>query len=162
MTGRPKLALFSQNIEALGGDDWFFDQVATGIGLPKIAAQVGCSRTQLYCWMDLEPGRRERYAEAKKMAAESLADEAHDIPEELVGKRIQPVDVQLAKLRWDAKLKRAAQLDPENYGEKAGVQITVDIGQLHLDALKAKGSMTLQARPVAPLQIAGPTKGTEG
>lgn len=154
MTGRPKLALFSQRIEQLGGDDWFFDQVAADTTMGAIAEQVGCSRPQLYAWMDDGEGRRERYKAAQKIAAEGCAESAHQIPEDLVGRPIEPVHVQLAKLRVDTKMKRAAQLDPETYGEKqAGISLNLNIGQLHLDALRAKGSMTLATQTSAPAQI---------
>lgn len=144
MTGRPKLQLFSQTIEGLGGDDWFFDQVAGCTPMQKIAEQVGCSRPQLYAWMNDKPGRRERYKEAQKVAAAGYAEDSASVLDDLDGRPIEPVHVQLARARSDQKWKMATVLDRETYGEnKAGLNVTIDIGQLHLDALRAKGSMSL-------------------
>jgi hypothetical protein len=152
MPGRPKLQMFAQTIESLGGDDWFFGQVEGAVSMPKIALQVGCSKSQLYAWMDLLPGRRERYERAKKMSAETLAEDAHDIPEELASRKVfAPQDVALAKLRVDTKMRRAAQIDPEHYGEKAGINVNVlNVGELHLDALRKLGSMSI-AKPEIPV-----------
>jgi hypothetical protein len=158
LTGRPKLGAFSQKIEQLGGDDWFFDQVAKPTTMQKIAEQVGCSRPQLYMWMDAKEGRRERYEQAKKIAAHGYAEDSSAVVEELADKPVEPAMVQLAKLRAEQKWKMAAVLDRDTYGDKSGgVSLTIDIGQLHLEALKAKGSMQLAKPELAQFGIPGPS-----
>lgn len=147
MTGMPIGQGFAAKIEELGGDDWVFDQIADGKTWGHIAEQVGCSRSWISSvWVKMREGRRDRLKEARKDAAPHVFDDGGQILEDLAklpASEVTPAKVQLGRARADHFLKRAAFLDPESFGEKPGVQITVDIGQLHLDALRAKGSMTL-------------------
>jgi hypothetical protein len=47
-------------------------------------------------------------------------------------------DVPLAKLRVDTKLKVAAMFNREDFGERKGTSITVNVGNLHLDAMRRR------------------------
>lgn len=156
MTGRPLGQAYSSKIAELGGDDWFFGRVAGGAKMAHIALEVGCSREWLYTWLKQAPGRRERFKEAQRDAAPLVHEDAGEIPaalEKLPKEELTPARVQVAKLRYDHEMSRARILDPETFGEKAGISVNIDIGQLHLDALRAKGSMTLQAKPAEPLAL---------
>lgn len=160
MTGNPNAHAFMARMNELGGeisgDEWFYAQVGGGLTMQAIAEQIGCSRQWLYTWLK-GPGRKERFKEAQRDAAPLVFEDGGKILDDLKdvkGRDLSPAVVQVARARADFHIKRASVLDPETFGEKAGVQITVDIGQLHLDALRAKGSMTLY--PKAETKTLGP------
>lgn len=145
MTGTPIGQAFSAKISELGGDDWFFGEVADGRKMQQIADMVGCSRQWLYIWLKA-PGRKERFKEAQRAAAPLVHEDAGRIADALQNlptEELTPARVQVAKLRIEHEYARAKVLDPETFGDKAGLTVNIDIGQLHLDALRAKGSMTL-------------------
>src|SRR5687768_10926884 len=103
MAGRPLLNRLASDIEALGGDAWFFDLVAEGVSVQAIAREHlgGVSRALIYDWLNSDPsgGRRERLARARELAAEAHAEKAGEVLDELVGKKASSADVQLATQR---------------------------------------------------------------
>lgn len=165
MTGRPRGQAFSAKISELGGDDWFFEQVASGAKMQTIADQVGCSRVWLYTWLKQAPGRKDRFKEAQRDSAPLVHEDAAEIVdslESLPTEELTSARVAVAKLKMEHVNSRLRLLDPETFGEKAGISVQIDIGQLHLDALRAKGSMTLKpvdvpllGVPVDPIQDGG-------
>lgn len=167
MAGRPFLRALDQRIEQFGiaahgadvegtdmtpGELWFFDQVADGLSLQKIAAKCGVSRRQLYFWMDMD-GQKERrrglLAESREWSAEAHADKAGEILEGVGefdedGRRIplSAPEVALAKERSGYRRWLAGVRDPGQYGDKRGqVNVNLSVGELHLDALMAHGRM---------------------
>jgi hypothetical protein len=160
LTGHPIGSAFAARIDELGGEDWVFGQIADGKTLQSIADQVPCSRQWLSSiWMK-GPGRKDKLREARKESAPLVAEDAGDILERtaaLPTEQLTPARVQIDRARADHQLKRAAFLDPETFGEKQGVSLTIDIGQLHLEALKAKGSMQLAKPELAQFGIPGPS-----
>lgn len=162
MTGMPRGQAFSAKIEELGGDDWFFGEVAGGAKMQQIADKVGCSRVWLYTWLKFVPGRKERFKEAQREAAPLVFEDAGRIPEELQNMdtaALTPARVQVGKLRYEHELARARHLDPETFGEKAGISVSLNFGELHLGALQKYGSMSL-AKP-EPLVLEGHTEPDE-
>ena len=66
--------------------------------------------------------------------SQSALDEAMDIADEPVA---SSADVQPNRLRTDTRFKIAGWWNPE-YSEKAKLEVSVDFGQLHLDALRRR------------------------
>lgn len=159
---RPFLQSVNKRIEEMGGDDWIFEQIADGVPMKKIAEQVGCSRPYLYNWRDQKPhkeARRERWAEAMKASAESQAEDAGVILDELAESPglLIPVDVQLAQARSKYRQWLAEVRDKETFGGgKSGPAVVLNIHALHLDALRQVGSMSLAVEQPAALIAAGP------
>jgi hypothetical protein len=65
-------------------------------------------------------------------------DEAMDIADEPVA---SSADVQRNRLRTDTRLKITGWWNPE-YSDKAKLEVSVDFGQLHLDALRRRALRT--------------------
>lgn len=144
---RPLLQAINKKIEELGGDEWVFDQIADGKAIGKIAELVGCSRPYLYNWRDQKgPGREERkrlWAEAIKASAEAHAEKAGEVLDDLSSKDLLiPADVTLATARSKYSQWLAGVRDKEAFGDAKGqVNLNLNFGQLHLDALRQAGSM---------------------
>ena len=78
-----------------------------------------------------KPEYRDKYEQAKKIAAEMWIEKGL-----LSVETAAPDTVGVAKLQWGAATYMASKLDPDTYADKAGVQVNVNLGQLHLDALR--------------------------
>lgn len=130
--GQPILKKMWQDIEAMGGVDRIIERHANGETLGSIAAELGVSRGFMSWKINKVPGVKERLAEARRMRADVLAEEAlslaDGVPEDAMA--IRKVQTQVDVRKWLAGVN-----DPERYGtQKAAVQ--VNIGSLHLDALR--------------------------
>lgn len=147
MAGRPFLQALELKIEGLGGEDAaVFEPLADGASLGTIAAELGVSRPYMYVWRDHKEHRerrREKWELAMKLSASTHAELAGEVLEKLAAKGvITNADVNLAKARSEYRRWLAGKRDPEAFGDKQEqVQVNVSIGQLHLDALRARGSM---------------------
>lgn len=145
MAGRPFLRKVNARIEELGGDDWFFSMVGEGTPLREIAEEVGCSRGYLYVWLDQRPTkeeRRARYRAARRRSAEALEEEGREVLDDLAGDRgVSSAEVSLARSRANYRQWQAKVRDREQYGDRPGVEVNLSVGDLHLGALKAHGSM---------------------
>jgi hypothetical protein len=142
MPGRPKLQILEQKIRELGGDEWVFEQIADGVRPRVVAEKLGISRSFLYYWKDLRahPQRQEKWAFAMRVSAAAKAEEGEEILDELARRPIiTAADVGLATSRAKYRQWLASSLDKETYGTQAGVQVQVNVGSLHLDALRVAG-----------------------
>ena len=147
MSGRPFLQQISKSIESLGGDEWFFGRIINGDTMAAIAETVGCSRSFLYQWLDLKRDeRRAALAEARKLSADALVEDGGKLLDRLAGTHATSSEVSLAISRANRQW-RASRFNRELYGEpRAGVEVNVSIGTLHLDALRARGAMKVLER----------------
>ena len=131
MAGRPVRRNMLQRIEAAGGDDWLLEQVAAGRTLASIAEDVGITRPKLNAYLR-EEARRDSYVRAQEQAASALVDQSLAIVD-----AAEPQTVQVAKLRADTRRWIAGKLDRTQWGEQQGPLVNIDLGQLHLEALRS-------------------------
>lgn len=153
MAGRPILRKLSREIEDAGGIEHICDRIADGDTIGQIAESFGVSRRTLYTWRDIpahKDFRRKLWAEAMRCSAEaevekSIAD--FDRLDRVIGtdpvsgeelRRVPTsAEVQLATGRAKWRQWYAGVKDPERYGRKdEGVQVNVNLGSLHVEALK--------------------------
>lgn len=167
MAGRPFLDELCRLIDSLGGDDWVFSRMADGQSVGAIAAELAplmstksCDRRNLYFWRDRKEGRAAEWTASMKAAGSAYAEQGGKILDDLANQgTFGAQDVTLAAKRAEWRMKMAGALDRETFGDAPAVSLTVDIGQLHLEALRAKGSMSL-AKP-EPLVLEGHTEPDE-
>ena len=103
------------------------------LGHYTIAQDLGVHRPTLSTWLAGEEGRAARYAAAKKAGAAALAEEAVAIADGST-----PGTVVADRLRVDARTWLAGRWDPETFGDRAGVAVNVDLGDLFLRAHRAE------------------------
>lgn len=160
MASRPHLQNLSAQIEQLGGEDWVFDQIAAATPMREIAGHFtnpetgeAYSRQMVYAWIHAGGEEREKkWDEAKEIAAYIHAEEAGEV---LDGARvINSAEASLVKARSEYRKWLAQKFNRRTFGDDAGskVDLQLNIGQLHLDALRAANSQpALAAREVAAL-----------
>jgi hypothetical protein len=151
MASRPHLQSLAAAIEKIGGDDVIFDQIADGVPMRKIAEPFGYSRQMIYAWIHMGgPEREKRWEESKQTAAHALVEDAGDILE--AGRPVTSAEASHLKARVEHKRWLASVFNRKVYGDDSGkIDVQLNIGQLHLDALRAAGSRhTIQAEPERP------------
>lgn len=130
MAAKPITREAHAKIEQAGGEEFIFMRVAAGHTLKALAEELGVSRPILSQWCN-KAQRRDRYGRAKQEAAASLVEDGLKIVD-----GASPLDVQVAKLRSDYRKFLAAKMNPADWGEEKGAQLQVNIGELHLQAVK--------------------------
>lgn len=138
---RPHLAALSAAIEKLGGDEYIFDRVADGEPMRAIAETFGYSRGMIYTWIKAGgPEREAGFRAAREAAAHTLVEDSGEILDAAAKQVATPADVQLAKARSEHKKWLASMFNRKDYGDETGkIDVNLNIGQLHLDALRAHG-----------------------
>ena len=114
-------------------------QACANAGLPWGAVQRWIADERRYGVRDAAS----RYAHARSVSADFYADRAQEAVEQAVSKDDAPV----AKVRSDVYRWRASVANPQRYGDKQDVTHTVNIGTLHLDALRAPRATARIAQP---------------
>lgn len=158
-----KLAAFELAIEEKGGEDAFFDRLAEAENLEDLAREYGASLRTVNLWKNATDERRAAWDEALNVSSHVLAADAKRILDKLHERhtpepggrpkeRLESSWVALAQARATQRMKLAAARNPAAYGERPQVQVNtqINLGELHLQALRARGSMAHATAQVAP------------
>lgn len=151
MAGRPKLAKLALDLDAraieLGyesGEEWLLEMIEDGYSTRKltlyVSEQIGydVSRPQIQRWGKMDD-RYPKVLEARRRSAMNMAEDGGDILDDLATAATQrlvgPGEVSLAKERANHRKYMAGKFDPETFGEKAGVEVNFNLGDLHLQSV---------------------------
>ena len=130
MAGRKKTNQGVALLETSEGASRLIELAETGIGIDRIARELGIPRGAITKWLD-EGDHRSLFARAREAAADHLAVEALDIADSLEG------EVARDRLRVDTRKWLASKWNQAQYGDsKAGVNVQLNLGDLHLQAVK--------------------------
>jgi hypothetical protein len=138
----------------VSGEEYILNRVVAGVPPRTIMQAFGLSREMFYSWIRAGgPERRRLYDEARRLAADAHADLAGEVLEELAERGVvTSPEVQLANsrsayLRWLAEVRNR-----DVYGTKPTGAIQINVGSLHLDALRhaVQTATVLEAVPAAP------------
>jgi hypothetical protein len=141
--------------------------LADGVPVGQVAKALGISRRYLYMWRD-RPGHQERlkpmWEAAMKMSAEAdlenstmefdrLDREIMDDNGETIRRIPAATEVQLVSGRAKFRQWLAAKKDPERFGDKNGVEVNLNFGDLHLQALQGAKASHALAPPVIEAEV---------
>lgn len=105
-----------------------------------VCKRYDVARDTLWKWINADHDRLARYKAALKESGSAWAEKAAEALEEAKGE--SSAEVQLAKARADFYWRMAERRDRDQYGEeKNRVDLNVNIGDLHLNALRIHGHM---------------------
>lgn len=151
MSANPILTEMERQIAEQGGDDVIFDRVAAADAIKDIMADYGRDRTFFYRWLKNGEGRKEAYEAAKKLSAHALVEDGMDLLDN--GLAYTPADVSRLQHRANYRKWLAGVRSRDEYGDapQGKIDINLQIGQLHLDALRQAGLPP--ALPAAPAQL---------
>ena len=151
MSSRPHLAAFSAAVERLGGDSVIFDRVANGEPMRAIAETFGYSRGMIYSWIKAGgPEREAAFRAAREAASHVLVEDAGEILDN--AKPITSADATMAKARSEHKKWLASVYNRKDYGDETGkIDVNLNVGALHLEALRSAGRRELPGRDLSAL-----------
>jgi len=131
MSGRPIMRAAMRKIDEQGGED-LFDQLAGGMTMTALVKKIGVSKRVFYKWLRSVEGREEKYYEARRRWADTLAEETLEIADGAIDAH----DAQVRKLRIDTRKWLAARANPDNWGERRDPLLSINIQDQHLVALR--------------------------
>jgi AcrR family transcriptional regulator len=131
MGGRPIMRAAMRKIDEQGGED-LFDQLAGGMTMTALVKKIGVSKRVFYKWLRSVEGREEKYYEARRRWADTLAEETLEIADGAIDAH----DAQVRKLRIDTRKWLAARANPDNWGERRDPLLSINIQDQHLVALR--------------------------
>lgn len=127
-------------------DELIFEPIACGCTMAAIARDLGCSRGMLYSFFKTSKTRQEKFAVARRISADSHAEAGLQILDEVAERQdLTNAEVMAANSRARYRRWLAAVCDPTRYSQRLKTTQEVDIGQLHLDALRKSGRMQMAA-----------------
>ena len=138
MAGRALKKRLLAQIADLGGPEYVREYIAGGGTILDLANELGCSRTYLSRHLNAHEDYRPVIAEARAEQADALAEEALQIADRLAdADDVTREQIAVAKERIDVRKWLATVNNPERYQQnRNGPTVTININQLHLDALK--------------------------
>jgi hypothetical protein len=124
--------------------DWVVQQVADGVTIGKIAEHLAQEMKEsvsrsFFSWYinHATPEAKERIKAARKEATHVWAEQALDIA---ARPATTTADVQQSRLQIDTRRWLAAVFNREEFSEKQQHEVTLDIGALHLAALRGQAA----------------------
>lgn len=135
MAGKALRKRILTDVERNGGADWLFDQIASGVTVSKIAEQYGCTRSYVSRALNSNEDYKRVMEQARVEAADALVDEGLEMVDRLSG---ESSTNEIAATREKVSYRKfmAGSLNQNRYGTRPQNNITLNIGDLHLDALR--------------------------
>jgi uncharacterized protein with PIN domain len=131
--------------------DFLYDYIADGGSVKSLAAKLGFNRSHVSKELNGHPEFRKVLDDAKKQSAEAMIEDASEMADEMAEKMDNGADVRserIAVLREQINMRkfRAASRDPQQFGKQDN-HITINLGDLHLDALRKTRSNVIDITP---------------
>lgn len=145
MAGRPMKKKLFEVLADLGGPEYVYAHIANGKSIAALAAQLGMDRAYVSRQINGKPEYRKLLDEARRESAEVMAEDTLEIADALAIKPdLTSQDVAAAKQRIDTRKWFSAINHPDRFAPKDKA-ITINIGDLHLDALRKVRAGTIDA-----------------
>ena len=142
MAGRALKKRLLAEIEQRGGPDYVGEYIATGGTILDLANELGCSRTYLSRHLNANEDYRPVIEQARREQADTLAEEALGIADGLSEDVRTKEEIAIAKERIDVRKWLATVNNPDRYQtNKPQASVTININQLHLEALKKRNAL---------------------
>ena len=139
MAGKALRKRILTDISNSGGADWLFDQVASGITVAEIARQYGCTRSYVSRAINSVPEYKAALEGAREEAADALVEQGLEMVDELSG---DSSSNEIAATREKVNFRKfmAGSMNQNKYGTRPQNNVTISIGDMHLDALRKVNS----------------------
>lgn len=131
MPGRPKMRADIALLNEMGKAK-VEEMLETAMPLETICKELKVSKRALYEWLDA-PEQAGLFSRARARAADHLAVETLAIADEVPA---EAAEIQRARLRTDTRKWLASKWNQAQYGDSKGVQVNINLADLHLQAVK--------------------------
>jgi hypothetical protein len=129
MAGRPKRRSDLAKLGDLGAER-ITSMLAEGRTARSVAAELNVGEGTFRAFVR-RPENLQAYEAAKRASAHALADQSLEIADSATPERAQ-----VAKLQVDTRKWLASKLDPGTFSDQQGPLVNIDLGRIHLEALK--------------------------
>jgi transposase-like protein len=122
-----------------GGADWLYDQIASGVTVAEIARQYGCTRSYVSRAINSNPEYKAALEGAREEAADALVEQGLEMVDGLDG---DSSSNEIAATREKVNFRKfmAGSMNQNKYGTRPQNNVTISIGDMHLDALRKVNS----------------------
>ena len=135
MAGKALRKRILTEVASNGGADWLFDQIASGITVAELARQYGCTRSYVSRSLNSVPEYAAALSKARGEAADALVEQGLEMVDELSGAS-SPTEIAATREKVQWRKFMAGSMNQERYGTRPQSNVTLSIGDLHLDALR--------------------------
>lgn len=135
MAGKALKKQILSDVAEKGGADWLFDQIASGMTMTKLAEQYKCTRSYVSRSLNSVEEYKRALEQARVEAADALVEEGLEMVDRLDGESSSnEIAATREKINWRKFM--AGSLNQNKYGTRPQTNVTLSIGDLHLDALR--------------------------
>ena len=122
-----------------GGAEWLHDQIASGITVAELARQYGCTRSYVSRAINSIPEYKTAMEGAREEAADALVEQGLEMVD---GLSALSTSNEIAATREKVNFRKfmAGSMNQNKYGTRPQSNVTISIGDMHLDALRKVNS----------------------
>ena len=133
MAGKALRKRILTEVASNGGADWLFDQIASGVTVAELARQYGCTRSYVSRSLNSVPEYAAALTKARGEAADALVEQGLEMVDGLSGAS-SPTEIAATREKVQWRKFMAGSMNQERYGTRPQNNVTLSIGDLHLDA----------------------------
>jgi transposase-like protein len=139
MAGKALRKRILTDISNSGGADWLYDQIASGVTVAEIARQYGCTRSYVSRALHTIPEYKAALEGAREEAADALVEQGLEMVDSLDA---DSSSNEIAATREKVNFRKfmAGSMNQNKYGTRPQSNVTISIGDMHLDALRKVNS----------------------
>ena len=135
MAGKALRKRILTEVASNGGADWLFDQIASGVTVAELARQYGCTRSYVSRSLNSVPEYAAALNKARGEAADALVEQGLEMVDGLSGAS-SPTEIAATREKVQWRKFMAGSMNQDRYGTRPQSNVTLSIGDLHLDALR--------------------------
>ena len=135
MAGKALKKRILTDVAANGGADWLFDQIASGVTVAEIARQYGCTRSYVSRALHTVPEYKVALEGAREEAADALVEQGLEMVDALDGDS-SANEISATREKVNFRKFMAGSMNQNKYGTRPQNNVTISIGDMHLDALR--------------------------
>ncbi len=135
MAGKALRKRILTEVASNGGADWLFDQIASGVTVAELARQYGCTRSYVSRSLNSVPEYAAALSKARGEAADALVEQGLEMVDGLSGAS-SPTEIAATREKVQWRKFMAGSMNQDRYGTRPQSNVTLSIGDLHLDALR--------------------------
>ena len=135
MAGKALKKRILTDVAAKGGADWLFDQIASGVTVAEIARQYGCTRSYVSRALHTVPEYKAALEGAREEAADALVEQGLEMVDALDGDS-SANEISATREKVNFRKFMAGSMNQNKYGTRPQNNVTISIGDMHLDALR--------------------------
>ena len=139
MAGKALKKRILTDVAANGGADWLFDQIASGVTVAEIARQYGCTRSYVSRALHTVPEYKAALEGAREEAADALVEQGLEMVDALDGDS-SANEISATREKVNFRKFMAGSMNQNKYGTRPQSNVTISIGDMHLDALRKVNS----------------------